>query len=94
MSHNISLTIEEVCKKLGIDYKSPYITEYTKDAVRMSQIIRELKESLGDLQTIAEKHKIDGIGQMLLREISILDRCDHELIKLAHKIKEKEDAKI
>jgi len=90
MDKRISLTIAEVCQKLGIDYKSvnPNYLSMIDDAKRMGEIYRELKEIAGDLTAIAERHNIEGLKDLLLDDANTIDKIDHEIIKMAQKIKE------
>jgi hypothetical protein len=89
----ISLTIHEVCRKLGIEYFScnpKYIT-MLNDAKRLGEIFLELKIIAGDIEAIADRHKIDGLKNLFHKDAIILSNVDHDIIRLAQKIKDKND---
>lgn len=90
MDKQISHNISETCKKLGIDYKScnPNYVEYYTDAQELGQIYRDLKEAAAKLKEIAEKHNIDNIGKFLDQEVEMIERIDHNIIRLAHRLNE------
>lgn len=92
MDKRISLTIAEVCQKLGIDYSSinPNYNVLIDDAKRLGKIFRDLKIIAGDLEAIAERHKIDGLGKIIHLGALQLEAIDHDIIRLAQKIKEEE----
>jgi hypothetical protein len=92
-AERISLTIGEVCAKLGIDYctVNPHYLEMINDAKRLGEIYRDLKIIVGDLEAIADRHKIDGLKNIIHKEVLEIDKIDHDLIKLANKLKEKHD---
>jgi galactitol-specific phosphotransferase system IIB component len=84
---NISYTIERICEQLGIKYKSIHIDYDTmKDAERLSEIYLELKQTIGELCDIEDRHHVHGIGYALESIIKTLDKIDHNLIKLAFRI--------
>lgn len=89
MDKQISNNIVESCKKLGIEYHSinPNYVEFISDAQQLGQIYRDLKEIASKLQTISERHEIDNIGKFLQKEIKSIEIIDHDLIKLATKLK-------
>lgn len=88
----ISLTILEVCKKLGIDYcKDEKVLQLFQDAVRLGEIIRDLRIIAGDLEALADRHKIDGLKERLHKEALFIESIDHELFKLAKQLQEKND---
>ena len=93
MDKRISLTIAEACKKYGIEYNScnPNYIQMIDDAKRLGEIFRELKIMAGDLEAISERHKIDGLGKILHQGALQLEAIDHDIIKLAQKIKENDD---
>ena len=88
MDKRISLTITEVCQKLGIEYSScnPSYLEMVNDAKRLGEIILDLKIMSGDLIAIAERHDIDGLKKILTKEALEISKIDHDLIKLATRI--------
>ena len=89
----ISLTITEICNKLGIDYSScnPHYIQMINDAKRLGEIFRDLKIIAGDLEAISERHKIDGLKRIIHKDALKIDKIDHDLIRLAQKIKDKND---
>jgi len=92
MDKIISNTIVETCKKLGIYYKSvnPNYITYTNDAQQLLQLYRDLIEISAKLKEISERHDIPELKQMLQFDVETLTKIDHDLIKLARKLKEKE----
>ena len=93
MDKRISLTITEVCQKLGISYESvnPNYLSMLNDAKRLGEIFRDLKIIAGDLEAIAERHQIDGLGTLLHDDALTIEKIDHEIIKMAMKMKEEND---
>ena len=87
-SKRISLTITEICQKLGINYQScnPDYLVMINDAKRLGEIILELKILAGDLIGIAERHDIDGLKGILTKEALEISKVDHDLVKLATRI--------
>lgn len=86
----ISLTIVEVCQKLGISYDSVnnnYL-EMINDAQRLGEIIRDMKIMAGDLEAIGDRHEIDGLKDILHKEALEIEKIDHDLVRLSQKIKE------
>lgn len=94
MTHrNISKTIQETCRKLGITYTSCYMVdeEQLTDAMNLGELYIELKDIAGRIEEIAEKHEIDGLKKLLHTAALDLDKIDHDICKLAHRlIKEKQ----
>ncbi|MHA1437961.1 MAG: hypothetical protein ACTSPD_10325 [Promethearchaeota archaeon] len=94
MCYHISYMIERICKKLGIDYKSPHLQnniDIMKDAWRLQEIYVELHIILGDLEDIAERHQIDGLGMMLQQEIALIEQCDHDINRIAKMMNERKE---
>lgn len=91
-AERISLTIGEICAKLGIDYctVNPHYLEMINDAKRLGEIFRDLKIIAGDLEAIAERHDIDGLRNLIHEDALKIDQIDHEIVKIAQKIKEEE----
>jgi hypothetical protein len=90
---NISIVIADICHREGIKYSSvnPEVYQLYKDARRLGEIFMQLKEINSDLLEISERHKLpDSVGQMLKDDISKLEQIDHDIVKLAHKIREEE----
>jgi len=88
-AERISLTIGEVCAKLGIDYctVNPHYLEMINDAKRLGEIFRDLKIIAGDLEAIAEKHQIDGLKEIIHQDALDLETIDHDIIRLAQRIR-------
>jgi len=90
MDKRISLTITEVCQKLGIDYSSinPNYLQMINDAKRLGEIIFEINCLVGDLDAIFIRHNIDlNFKQTLQKDLELLHNIDHDLIKLSKKVK-------
>lgn len=87
---NISLLISEVCHKQGIVYHSinEKAIDTFKDAKTLAQLYLDLKIIIGGLQEIAEKHSIDGLSNLLLDDIEKLESIDHDIVRMARRIKE------
>jgi hypothetical protein len=92
MDKRISLTIVEVCQKLGIDYKSINSThaQTINDAKRLGEIFRDLKIISGDLEAISERHNITGLKNIIHKEALQIDKINHEIIKMAKQIQEEQ----
>lgn len=90
MDKHISHSIVEACKKHGIPYKScnPNYVRFDSDAQLLGQLYRDLLEMSVKLQEIGERHNIPGLKEILNKDIDSLVTIDHDLIRLAHKIKE------
>ena len=88
----ISYIIEDICQKNGIKYKSsnPYYNIAIKDAEKIGEIYRQLKEIIGDLIEIEERHNL-GLKEKFENIIKDLDNTDHSLIKLAKEIQKEND---
>lgn len=85
----ISYHINEVCKHLGIDYKScneSYL-QMMKDAEILGQCYRDLKIIAGEIQEVAERHNINGLGKLLEDDLDAIDKLEHDIVKIATKIK-------
>lgn len=89
MDKRISLTITEVCSKLGIDYQScnPQAITMINDAKRLGEIFIDLKVMAGDLEAIADRHQIDGLKKIIHKEALNLEKIDHDISKLAQRLK-------
>ncbi len=88
----ISYMIEKICKLNGIKYESPYLKDkqHTRDALRLGRLYLKLKRISGDLQEIAERHDIDGLGDALRREINVIENVDHDIAKIAEVLRKAE----
>jgi hypothetical protein len=89
-AEKISLTISEVCAKLGVDYCSvnPHYLEMIDDAKRLGEIFRDLKIIAGELEAIAERHQVDGLTDIIHQDALDLETIDHDIIRLAQKIRQ------
>lgn len=89
----ISKVITEVCKKLGIDYSSPYIAainQYHEDVKTLARIYTQLKQIIAELYDIEQRYEgVNDIRRVLEEDITLLERIDHDIIKEAYKIKNK-----
>jgi nicotinamide mononucleotide adenylyltransferase len=92
MDKNISHIIDESCKKCGIDYKSinPNYITFTNDAQQLIQLYKDLQQIADKLIDISERHNIPELKEMIKFDIDQIDAVDHDLIRLAQKIKEEE----
>jgi hypothetical protein len=92
-AERISLTIMEICKKYGIDFNScnPHCGQMINDAKRLGEIYRDLKIIAGDLEAIADRHQIDGLRNLIHKDALKINSIDHDLIRLAQKIKKEND---
>lgn len=92
MDKQISYLIIESCKKCGIDYKScnPNFINFTNDAQQLVQLYKDLQQIAGKLVEISERHNIPALKEILNSDIAQIEKIDHDLIKLANKIKEEE----
>jgi hypothetical protein len=61
------------------------------DAKRLGQIFRDLKIIAGDLEAIADRHEIDGLKDIIHKEALDIEKIDHDIIRLAQKIKDEEE---
>jgi len=89
MDKRISLTISEICQKLGITYESinPNYRQMINDAKRLGEIFRDLKIIAGDLEGIAERNNIKELKNIIHKEASAIEKIDHDIVKIAQKIK-------
>jgi len=89
----ISLTISEICQKLGIDYKNcnPQQLYLANDIKRLGEIYRQLKEIAGDLEAISERNDLNGLKALIHEDAETEDIVAHHLIKIAQILKEKND---
>ena len=92
MDKNISHLITESCKKCGIDYKSvnPNFINFTNDAQQLVQLYKDLQQIAAKLVEISERHNIPALKEMIKFDVDQINAIDHDLIRLANKIKEEE----
>jgi len=88
-AEKISLIIDNVCKNLKIKYnsKNPHYLTMKEDAKRLGEIFRDLKIIAGDLETIADRHQIDGLKEIIHQDALDLETIDHEICRLAQRIR-------
>jgi len=84
----ISHNIVEICNKLGIEFKSnnPNYNQFYADALRLRDIYNNLKIIAGDLEEICEKHKINGLSSLLKDDINLIEKVEHDLVKMSRKL--------
>lgn len=90
MNKNISDTIVQVCKKLGIKYQScnPDYTAFHNDAKRIAEIVKEVEDLTYELHCILDRHNIEnGIKNLIESDLKKLHEIDHDLIRFAKRIK-------
>jgi hypothetical protein len=89
MDKNISHIIDESCKKCGINYKScnPNYITFTTDAQLLGQLYKDLQQIASKLVEISERHDIPE----LKIDIFNLNFIDHDLVRLATRIKNEEN---
>lgn len=92
-SERISLIIDSVCKELGIDFcsKNPHLISLKEDVEKMSKIYLKLKEMIGIIKEIEERQNLKGLREKFDIIIKHLDETDHDVIRLAKKLQEKEN---
>jgi hypothetical protein len=90
-AEKISLLINSACRDLGIDYCSvnPACITLMEDAKKLSKMYLQLKEMIGIIQEIEDRHELNGLKKEFDKLIKILDRQDHVVIQLARKLTEK-----
>jgi len=90
-AEKISLIIDSICKELGIDYCSinPHLVTLQEDAIKLSKIYLNLKEMVGIIQEIEDRHNLNGFKNKFDELIKELDTADHNIIKLAILLKGK-----
>jgi hypothetical protein len=90
-SAHLSAIIECACKKCGINYTSsnPHYTTLVEDAMKLSNIYKDLKCMLGILQDIEDRHTLNPqIVVKLEQAIKELFEADHVIIKVAKELME------
>ena len=92
MDKQISNNIIETCNKLGIKYDSinPNYITFTNDAQKLVQLYRDLIEISAKLIEIPERHNIPELKRKLQFDVKMLESIDHDLIKCAKQIRDKE----
>jgi hypothetical protein len=64
--------------------------EMINDAKRLGELYRDLKIIAGDLEAIAERHKIEELKNLLHDDALAIEKIDHDLVKMASLIKKEE----
>lgn len=87
---NISLIIDDICKKQGIGYSSvnQHYVSLKEDAMKMGKMYLQLKDMIGILKEIEDRHNLNGLRAKFESLIMELDGADHFLLKIAHEFKE------
>jgi hypothetical protein len=90
-AERISLMIDSICKEQGIDYCStnPHYVTLKEDIIKMSKIYLQLKQTIGIIKEIEDRHQLNGLKEKFEEIINHLDSIDHDLIRLARQLKEK-----
>jgi len=90
---SISLIIDSVCKKLGIPYCSinPHLVTLEEDVKKMSKIYLQLKEIMGILSEIEDRHDLKDLKESMEEIIKELDDADHLVIRLARQLGKEND---
>ena len=94
MDKNISQIIQDACKKEGINYTScnPNYHIFCNDAKRLGEIYLEINSLIDELDFIFNRHKIENKIRFKLEEdLKNLYSIEHDLLKLANKIKKEND---
>ena len=93
MDKVISHNIIEICKKLGIDYKScnSNFVNFTTDAQLLGQLYKDLLKVMGKLQEIADRHNIAELKEIIKIDIEQLEAVDHDLVRLSTKLRKEYD---
>jgi hypothetical protein len=89
-AEKISLIIASICKEKGIEYCStnPHYITLVEDAVKLGKLYLELRIMAGDIQEILDRHNITGLEQLLYDDLKALENTEHDLLKLAQKLKD------
>ena len=90
MTKKISILITEIAKEKGIDYSSvnSEVVQLYKDASRIGEIVTEFESLIDELDFILNRHKIrNGIKKQMEEDFKLLHSVDHDLIKIARKIR-------
>ncbi|MBU0581469.1 MAG: hypothetical protein KKA19_09870 [Candidatus Margulisbacteria bacterium] len=94
-AEKISLIIADVCKRLGVNYesKNPHYLSLVEDAQKLAKFYLQLKEMLGIIVEIENRHEINGLKEHFENIIQELNHTDHEIIKLAKELRDKVEDK-
>ena len=85
MSYRISLRIEMVCKHLNIPYHSPYLekSNFHEDALQLRELYLQLKQVVGSIVEIADKHGGEPVADELWRYVTLIEGVDHNIAYMA-----------
>jgi len=88
-AEKISLIISSICKEQGIEYCStnPHYITLQEDAIKMGKIYRNLKETIGILLEIEDRHDLKDLRNKINVIVKELDKADHLIIQVAKKLK-------
>jgi hypothetical protein len=92
-AQSISLIIDSVCKKLGIPYCSvnPHLVTLEEDVKKMAKIYLQLKQIMGILTEIEDRHDLQDLKESMEEIIRDLDDADHLVIRLARQLGKEND---
>ena len=92
-AEKISLIIASICKELGVEYNScnPHLVTLQEDAIKMGKIYLQLKEIIGILSEIEDRHELNGLKEKFEIIIKELDEADHLLVRVAKELIKKND---
>ncbi len=92
-AEKISLMIHSICKEKGINYSSvnPEVVSLYEDAQKLGKLYLALKEIIGLVKDIEDRHKVKGLKKKFEEIIQELDTADHAVIKLARELKDKQN---
>ena len=81
-----------ICKSLGINYHSPHLekSNFHQDAIMLNDLYLQLKQIVGEIIEIADKHSDEDVAKSLWRDVMLIEGVDHDLTNLA-KLMDKED---
>lgn len=85
MCYRIAYRVEQVCKHLGIKWKSKYLTksDFHKDALRLLDLYNIMKQVVGEMIEIADKHGAEDLSKMLWNDINLIENVDHDIVRIA-----------
>lgn len=92
-AEKISLIISSICKEQGIEYNScnPHLVTLQEDAIKMGKIYRNLKETIGILLEIEDRHELKDLRNKIDTIVKELDKADHLIIQVAKQLKVEND---
>jgi hypothetical protein len=95
MDKNISILITDICNKHGIKYSSvnKEVQQLYKDAKQLSEIYFQLRNIMGKLKEIGQRHNIKGLGIILEDDINKLENIEHDIMKIVKQFQELEKLK-